>query len=83
MALYSLDQQATCQISLALGPGGHSVHLIGMSPSLIIPPLKRLLNAERMLLGARDTDEPDKLRCELQYHPTLLLLLMEKKEHPC
>lgn len=56
MALYSLDEQDTCQISLALGPGGHSVHLIGMSPSLIIPPLKRLLSAERMLLGARDTD---------------------------
>ena len=35
-----------------------------------------------MLLGARDTDEQDKLRCDLQYHPHLLLLV-EKNEQAC
>lgn len=60
MAFSSPDEQATFQISVAFVPGGYSVHLIDMSPSLIIPPLKGLLSMWRMLLGVEDVDEQGK-----------------------
>lgn len=42
IVLYNPDDQDTFQISLALVPDRHSAHLIGMSPSLIVPSLKCL-----------------------------------------
>lgn len=65
MAFSSPDEQATFQISVAFVPGGYSVHLIDMSPSLIIPPLKGLLSVWRMLLGVEDVDEQGKCWCDL------------------
>lgn len=42
IALCSPDEQDIFQISLALVPDGHRAHLIGVSPSLIVPPLRGL-----------------------------------------
>lgn len=64
IAFHSLDELYTFQISLALVPDGHGVCLIGISSSLIVPSLKRLLSTCRMFLGAGNTDEQNKLRCD-------------------
>lgn len=64
MAVHSLDEHCDFQISLAVVPGGHGICLIGITLSLIVPSLKHLLSTCRILIGAGNTDEQDKLRCD-------------------
>lgn len=80
LPLHSANEQHTFHMSLALVPGVHSVHEIGMSPSLIILFLKCLLSVCRMLLGTRDRDEQDKDRCDSQQHGAKLNMYCQWRE---